>query len=122
MYALARFFLETGSFQRAESVLKGIIEIAPDHSNSKLAMAYLGLVRSRLEDTLRYTRQVLDSSPDSALAMLYLVMASLTAGDLQTAGAYLGEIGDLISEGAVDDGYLERLYRAQMVRYTAMMK
>jgi hypothetical protein len=122
LYALARFFLEIGSLQKSESLLKGITEIAPDHIPSKLGLAYLSLIRSQLEEVVRLTRQVLDQSPTSALAMLYLVIASLSRSDLQTAGTYLGEIGDLIAEGMVDDGQLERIYRAQMVRYTAMLK
>jgi hypothetical protein len=56
--------------------------------------------------------------PDSAAAMMLLVTAALTLGDMGTAGTYLGEVSDLVEQGRIADPNLLRLFKMQMARFS----
>jgi hypothetical protein len=49
--------------------------------------------------------------------MLFLAMAALALKDLNTAGTYLGEVGDRLEQGAVSNPNVGRLYKMQLARY-----
>lgn len=117
IYELARTLLENGNVKRAESIVNGLIEVAPDFAPSWLAHGYIQILNKNYEAASDAARQALKANPESAEAMLLLVACVLTLGDFSSAGTYLGEIGELIESGRIEDPHLVRLYKGQLARY-----
>jgi len=118
IYELGRLFLENGDLRKAEAVLHGITEIAPEFASGWLGMAYVHIQNKSNDEAVYAARQALRIDPDFTEAMLFLISCLLTAGDYNSAGTYLGEVGEKIESGAVDHPNIIRFYGAQMARYT----
>ena len=114
---MARLFLENGDLRRAETIITGVIEIAPDFTAAWLASAYVLLQRIDYQGAVTSAKNALRSEPDGVLACLMLVVALFAQGDYSAAGTYLGEIGEKIESGAVDDPRIIRFYKGQLARY-----
>ena len=121
IYELARLFLDNGQLKRAESILIGLSEVAPDFSLAWLGLSYIHIQGKSYESACRFARSVLQIDPESVPAMLYLVPCLLTLGDLNSAGTFLGEVGERIQSGAVNDPNIVRLYKMQLARYEGML-
>lgn len=117
LYELARLLLENGDHRRAEIILTGITEAAPDFYPAPLAKSYIAIHERDFEKGVTLARQALRLEPESVPAMLFLASALLSTGDYNTSGTYLGEIGERIESGVVDHPNIIRFYRAQLVRY-----
>jgi Tfp pilus assembly protein PilF len=117
LYELGRFFLENGDLRRAEVVLAGVTEVAPEFAPAWLGMAYLHIQNKNMDAAIFASRQALRSEPGFVEAILYLATCLLTTGDLNSAGTYLGEVGELIEGGVVEDANVIRFYRAQLARF-----
>ena len=117
IYELGRLSLENGNIRRAEAIMSGLVEVAPDFSSAWLGMAYIHIQNRDFEAALQATRQALKVDPNFSPAMLYLVACLLTTGDYSSAGTYLGEIGEMIESGGLDDPSMVRFYRTQLARY-----
>jgi tetratricopeptide (TPR) repeat protein len=117
IYELSRLLLESGDFRRAETILHGINEVAPDFGPAWLGMAFVRLHEKDYDKAATHARQALRINTDSVEAMLFLACALLSTGDYNSAGTQLGEIGERIESGAIDQPNLVRFYRAQLVRY-----
>lgn len=119
IYELGRFFLENGDLRRSELIMTGLTEVAPDFHPAWLGKAYVHLMSGDTDSALQAASHALRVQPESTEAMLYLVTCLLTVKDYNAAGTQLGEIGERIDGGLVDNPNLVRLYRAQLVRYQA---
>ncbi len=117
MYALTKMFLETGQIKRAEVIAQGLTAIAPEFVPGWLALSVVSATQGNIEAALEAARKALKSQPDSAAAMMLIVTTAMTLGDVSTAGTYLGEVKEMIDQGAISDPNLLRLYRMQMARY-----
>jgi len=117
IYELGRFFLENGDLRRGEVIMHGIAEIAPEFSAAWLALSYVQFVNKEIDAAMNFAKRALRVDPDSTEAMLVLVAGLLSSGDFNAAGTYLGEIGEKIEAGLVDDPGAVRFYRAQLARY-----
>jgi Flp pilus assembly protein TadD len=117
IYALGRLFLESGSFVRAATILKGLNELAPDFIPAYLGLGYIYLVNGEFSQAVAQSTQVLRREPANPEGMLMNVIGSLCTGDINSAGTYLGELKDLIEAGTVLNPQLVRLYRLQLVRF-----
>jgi len=117
IYELGRLFLENGDLRRAEVIMAGLIEVAPDFAPAWLAASVMHVQKGNIEEAISTAERALQVQPDSAEAMLLLSACLLTTGDFNTAGTYLGEIGEKIESGAIDNSYIKRFYNAQLVRY-----
>lgn len=117
LYELGRFFLENGDLRRAEVLLTGITEVAPEFAPGWLGMAYIQIQSKNIDGAIFSARQALRVEPGMAEAILYLATCLLTTGDLNAAGTYLGEVGEMIDSGAIDDANIVRFYRAQLARF-----
>jgi hypothetical protein len=117
IYALARFCLENGDTRRAETILFGINEVAPDFGLAWLGTCTIHSMNKNNEAALSAAKQALRTDPESIEAMLFLVCCLLTAKDFNAAGSYLGEIGERIDAGMVESPNLLRFYQAQLARY-----
>jgi cytochrome c-type biogenesis protein CcmH/NrfG len=73
--------------------------------------------QGNIEAALEAGRKALKYQPDSTAAMMLIVTAAMTLGDLGTAGTYLGEIKEMIDQGNISDPNVLRLYKMQMARY-----
>lgn len=117
IYALARFCLENGDMRRAEAILAGINEVAPDFAPGWLAMCALCTLNKNNEQALLCARHALRADTDSVEAMLFLICCLLSNRDFNAAGSYLGEVGERIEAGIVDGPNLLKFYQAQLARY-----
>ena len=117
MYALGRMWLESGQVRRAETVMNGLNAVAPTFVPAWLGTALVQGTLGNIEGAQDAARRALKLQPDSAEAMMFIVVTALTLGDSSTAGAFLGEIGDLIEQGKMREPNMIRLYRMQMARY-----
>jgi len=117
IYALGRFSLGNGQLRKAELLFQGITEIAPDFVPAWLGLAYAQIYNEDLKAAITSSQRALKMNPDSVEAMLFLVSSLLTTGDFNTAGTYLGEVGEKIAGNAIDNPNVIRFYKAQLARY-----
>jgi len=117
IFALGRLFLESGSFARSAVILKGLTEVAPDFAPAWLALGYIAIINGEFEQALGYSSQVLRRNPTNPEAMLMNVICSLSTGDINSAGTYLGELKDGIDGEIINNPQLIRLYQSQLVRF-----
>ncbi|MBX7145126.1 MAG: hypothetical protein K1X79_11795 [Oligoflexia bacterium] len=117
IYELGRFLLENGDLRRAEAIFGGLVELVPDFAPAWLGMAYLKVQGQDFEGAVQMVRHCLRVSPRNKEGMLFLVACVLSTGDMSTAGTYLGELGEMIESGELDDPLLVRFYKMQLARY-----
>jgi Flp pilus assembly protein TadD len=117
LYEFGRFSLENGESRRAEIIFSGLTEAVPEFSSAHLGLCAVYHQNGDYESALSVARQAVKVDPESPRAMLYLVCCLLTTGDMNAAGSYLGEIGDQIETGGIDDPILLKFYKAQLARY-----
>lgn len=117
IYELGRLSLENGDLRRAEAIMVGLTEVAPDFSSAWLGLAYIHIQNRNFEAAVQSTRQALKVDPGSREAMLYLIACLLTTGDYSSAGTYLGELSEMIESGTLEDPNMLRFYRTQLARY-----
>ena len=117
IYELARFCLETGDIRRAEAICGGLVEIAPDFSPAWLALAYCHIFGRSNEAALQAARQAHKVDEESVVAELFLIACLMTTGDFNSAGTHLGEVGEKIDNGLVDDPGAIRFYQMQLARF-----
>jgi tetratricopeptide (TPR) repeat protein len=117
IYELGRFHLENGDTRRAEAIMTGLNEVAPNFAPAWLGTSYLNILNRSYDTALAAARSALRINPEMPEALLYLVACLLTTGDVQSAGTYLGEIGERIESGAIDRPDLIRFYRGQLARF-----
>jgi len=117
IYELGKFWLESGQYKRAEAVMTGLNEVAPDFAPAWLGTAFLRSVASDYDGVVVAAKAALRLEQDSVEAMLFLAMAALALKDINTAGTYLGEVGDRLEQGGVSNPNVARLYKMQLARY-----
>lgn len=117
IFELGRLWLETGQHRRAEAIMTGLNEVAPDFAAAWLATAFLRGVAADYEGALQAAKNALRSEPESVEAMLYIATLSLTSGDYSAAGTYLGEVGERIEQGKVVSPHAPRFFKMQLARY-----
>ena len=122
MYRLGKLWLETGQHKRAEAIMSGLNEIAPEFAPAWLGTAFLRSSSGNYDGALLAINSALRIEPESAEAMLYLVAVSMTVGDVSTAGTYLGEVGEAIEQGKIAHQNVIRFYKMQLARYQARGK
>jgi Flp pilus assembly protein TadD len=119
IYELGKMFLETGQIKRAELVMTGLTEVAPSFVNGWLAKAALLTMSENLEGAILAARTALKLDSRSIEAMLILAACLFTQGDVNSAGTYLGEVGESLGERPQSNPALARFYRMQLARYQA---
>ena len=117
IYELGRLFLENGDLSRGEAVMHGLNEIAPDFSPAWLGMSYIHFHSKNLEQAVECARKAVKLDPNFNEALLTMVAALMSLGDYNTAGTYLGELGEKVETSVIDDPKVIRFYRAQLARY-----
>lgn len=117
IYELARLMLENGDVHKAEGILHGINQIAPDYAAAWLGMTYVHFVNNNTESAVLAARLALKADPSMSQALLALIAGLMSLGDYNSAGTHLGEVGEKIESGVVDDPRVIRFYRAQLARY-----
>lgn len=117
IYKLGKLWLETGQHKRAEAIMSGLNEVAPDFAPAWLGTAFLRSVADNYDGALLAANNALRLEPESADAMLYVVAIAMTLGDVATAGTYLGEVGEAIEQGKVSNQNIIRFYKMQLARY-----
>ena len=117
IFALGRLLIESGSFLRAAVILNGLTEVAPEFAPAWLALGSIAIMNGEYEQALGFSGQVLRRDPTDPEAMLMNVLCSLSTGDINTAGTYLGELKDGIDGEIINNPQLVRLYQSQLVRF-----
>lgn len=121
IYELARIFLESGQLRKAEAILIGLSEIAPDFAPAWLGLSYIQMQNRDYEAAIEAARTALQADSGFVESMLYLVACLLIAGDLNSAGTFLGEVGERIDNGEIQNPEIVRFYRIQLARYELML-
>jgi hypothetical protein len=117
IFELGRLWLETGQHRRAEAIMTGLNEVAPDFSPAWLGTAFLRSVAGDYDGALQAAKNALRNEPESVEAMLYIATLSLTVADYSTAGTYLGEVGERIEQGKIVSPHVPRFFKMQLARY-----
>lgn len=117
MYELGKLWLETGLHKRAEAIMTGLNEVAPDFAPAWLGTAFLRGSQLDYDGVVSAATAALRLEPDCVEAMLFLVIAALALKDLSMAGTYLGEVGDRVEQGQLSNPNVLRLYKMQLSRY-----
>ena len=117
IYALGKLFLESGDLRKAEVLFGGLTEIAPDFAAGWLGHAYVYASGRNFDQAIYCARQALRINPDLIEATLYLIALFLTTRDYNSAGTYLGEVGERVESGSVQSQELIRFYKGQLARY-----
>lgn len=117
IYALGRLYLENGDIRRAEVIFHGLTEALPDFAPGWLGMSYVFLASRNYDQAIYSARQALRLDPDFVPATLFLVASLLSTRDYNSAGTFLGEVGEKIESGAVEDPALIRFYKGQLARF-----
>ncbi len=117
IYELAKVWLESGQHKKAEALLSGLNEAAPDFAPAWLGTAFLCATDLDYEGIIGAASTALRLEPNSVEAMLFLVVAALGLKDWNLAGTYLGEIGDRVEQGSVVTPFASRFYKMQLARY-----
>ncbi|MBX7137409.1 MAG: hypothetical protein K1X83_05445 [Oligoflexia bacterium] len=117
IYELGRLFLENGDLRRGETIMLGLLEIMGEYSPAWLAMSYIHFANKATESAVNAAQNALKHDPESVEAMLALVAGLLTLGDFNSAGTYLGEVGEKLDAGLSDDPRVVRFYKAMLARY-----
>ena len=117
IYELGRMWLETGQHRKAESLMIGLNEVAPEFAPAWMGSAILRALASDFEGALSAAKHALRLEPDNSEAMLFVVSLSLSLGDVSTAGTYLGEVSERIDQGLVTNPHTVRLFKMQMSRF-----
>lgn len=121
MYDLGRMLLEHGELRRAEAIFQGLTEVAPDFAPPWLGLAFVQFHAGSIEVAQQSVKRALKAAPQSQEALLFLVTCLLSAGDYSSAGTYLGEIGEMIDEGELEDPAKIRFFKLQLARYQNRM-
>lgn len=119
IYELARLFLETGQARRAEIIVNGLVEVAPDFVPGLLLRAVLYALNGELDSALQVTSSALKQQAHSIEAILILAACALSLNDANSAGTYLGEAGELLEGSANARPEAKRFYKMQLARYQA---
>ncbi len=119
LYELGRFSLENGELRRAETIFVGLTEVAPDFASAWLGLVYVFNSRQDWDGAIAAARQALRIDPQSLPALLMLTSALLNAGDVTTAGSYLGEIQDRLEEGETIPATHIRIFKALLARHSS---
>jgi len=117
IYELGRFCLENGDFRRAEVILSGLNDVAPEYSPAWLGTCCVQNSNKNYESAVVAAKQALRAEPESIEAMLFLSCSLLTIKDFNAAGSYLGEVGERLEGGSLKSPNLLRFYKAQLARY-----
>ncbi len=117
IYSLAFFQLDIGQHRIADTVLEGLTEVAPDFHPAWLAKAFVKMLLDDFESGRTCCEKVLKIEPNCPEALVYLILCCFQSGDRQSAGTYLGELGERISAGLIESPNISELYKALMLRY-----
>ena len=89
LYALGRFWLESGDLRGAAAVFEGLNEINPEFAPAWLGTCYVQLVNKDAEAAVRAASAALKITPGDLTALLFLAAALLGAEKYGEAGPYL---------------------------------
>jgi Flp pilus assembly protein TadD len=117
IYELGRFCLENGDVHRAEAILLGLVNVAPDFAPSWMGLTCIYLQNGNNDLALQAANQAYRLSPDSIEVILFFVASLLSNGDYNAAGTYLGEVSDKIESGSIESPNALRFHRMQLARY-----
>ena len=117
LYSFAYFQLDTGQLRTADSVLDGLTEVAPDYYPAWLAKAFVKMLLEDYEAARICCDKVIKIEPNCSEALVYLILCCFQSSDRQSAGTFLGELGERISAGLVSHPKIPAIYKALMLRY-----
>lgn len=117
LYELARFHLEGGKIRAAETILEGLVAVAPDYADAWLAKSYVSVIDQDYDAAIFASRQVLRIEPTYAAANIILTSCFLRSEDYHAAGTHLGEVAELIESGAVTDKNIIRMYKMLLLKF-----
>ena len=119
LFALAHLFLSIGSIHKAETILKGVVNIAPSYSAAFLGLSYVSIMKEDISEAIKHAETALVADTDSIEAILYLAALLMTSGDNARAGAFIGEAGEMLEKAQLKNASVRKFYNMQLTRYQA---
>jgi hypothetical protein len=131
IYALGRFYLQTGQLRNSEQIFRGLITVSPSFVRAYLGLVYVLILNNQeaeCEPLIEQAKNLLlntssQSKNDQEILAQLLVFDSivkLTLGELVQAGTSLGEVNDLIERGVVNEPSVLKIFKSQLARYQSI--
>lgn len=117
LYSLGKTYIDITSYNSAEKIFNGLITIDPDHVSSWIALSVINFIRGDLDASYSQAKQALRINSNLAEAQLVLITVLLSQSDYTTAGAYLGEVKELVDSKRIQKQDLVRYFKAQLLRF-----
>ncbi len=116
-YELGKLWLESGYHRKAESIMSGLNEVAPQFAPAWLGTTVIRALEKDFDGAMRAAKQALRVDPENLEALLYMATLALTLRDYTTAGTFLGEVSDGIEQGRAKSPHVARFFKMQLARY-----
>lgn len=117
IYELGKLFLESGDMRRGEAVMMGLTEVVMDFAPAWLGLAYVHIQNKNFDAAISAAKAALKIDPDIVEATLYLITCLMQTGDFNAAGTYLGEVGERLEMGRIENPNTVRFFKSQLARY-----
>lgn len=118
--ALGRHLLKVGELSPAEAIARGLVTVAPDFIPGWLLLSVVRAMSGDIGEGINAAKQALQIEPESVEALLLFVSGLINEKDFAAAGAYLGEVGDIIARQSgktTIPSEVSRFYKSQLARY-----
>ena len=130
IYALGRFFLQTGQLRNSEQIFRGLLSVSPIFIRAYLGLIYVLVLQNQesecdvlidhAKNLLLSSNSITENKVEQQMlgqVLLFESIVKLTLGDLVQAGTSLGEVNDLVERGVIDDPSILKLFKSQLARY-----
>ncbi len=121
IFEVGRLHLAAGDLGAGETIFRGLIELTSDFVPAWLGVAYVKFLEGDFEAGLQAARQAIRIEPNSISGLLMLVNGLLCTSDLNSAGAFLGELREQL-EISVPPVEHRRLYKFLLARYQSGLR
>ncbi len=118
--AFGRHLLSTGENSPAEAIARGLVTVAPDFIPGWLLLSVVRSISGDVGEGVHAAKQALQIDPESVEGLLLFISGLINEKDFAAAGAYLGEVGDLVARfsGKISiSSEAMRFYKVQLARY-----
>jgi hypothetical protein len=116
IFEVGRLHIVAGEIGAGEAIFRGLSEVSADYLPAWLGIAYARYLEGDFEAGLQAARQAIRIEPNSISGLLMLVNGLLCTEDINSAGAFLGEVREQL-EVSTPSAEHRKLYKMLLARY-----
>lgn len=116
IFEIGRMHVVAGEIGAGEAIFRGLTDASPDYLPAWLGLSYARYIEGDFEAGLQASRQAMRIDPNSIPGLLMLVNGLLCTDDINSAGAFLGEVREQL-EVSTPTAEHRRLYKMLLARY-----